>query len=140
MLAYTISNMRGDKIGVLDIIDERVVPGGWSVMPIKKPNGEIVEFTIVPDIEPIDEDSATAKVKPSNLAELIEFYFAARKQCEDLGEEWDPRQETVYVTPENYQNIINDEAFGHTDGPDVVPITNSKLKTKRFWGMKIKVK
>lgn len=136
MLKYTISGFDGQTVGVLDIIDDRVIPAGWKVEPIKKPNGEIVEFQMVLDVE---AEPVEPKVKPSNLAELIEFYFAARKQCQDAGEEWDPRKETVYVTDENYQTIINDEAFGHTDGPDVVPITKSGVRSKRFWGMKIKV-
>lgn len=137
MLAYTVSNVAGEKIGILDIIDERVVPGGWTVRPVKKPNGEIVEFTLIPDIEPVETDEVP--IKPSNLGELIEHYFACRQEHWDSGLDWDPRKETVYVTRENYEKIISDEAFGHTDGPDVVPITNGKLKTKRFWGMRIKV-
>lgn len=77
--------------------------------------------------------------KPSSLAELIEFYFTVREQTLDAGEEWAPRKETVYLTDENYVKIINDEAFGHTDGPDIVPITKTGPRSKRFWGMNIRV-
>ena len=74
---------------------------------------------------------------PRNLRELIECYFDYRDEAALEGREWNPRKETIYLTEDTYQTIINDEAFSVAGGPDPWLLVGPKAKT--FWGMKVKV-
>lgn len=76
-------------------------------------------------------------VGPSTLRELIECYFDYRAEAAREGREWNPRKETIYLTEQTYDTIVNDEAFSVAGGPDLMLLVRPKAKT--FWGMKVKV-